>query len=202
MHRPTRVNYRTNQSGDTVTVDVEDEDEDERGFPLFALGRSPSADLEVTVPFTTRLDLRSSNGSIQLQWVHESGAIATSNGKIVLESVKGNFHVRTSNGSVTIRQAEGSFDVQTSNGAISFLGTMAPGGHNRLVTSNGSVTVTLETEPNIAVDAATNNGSISTTLPILTTTTGSKTRLIGTIGGGEADLTIRTSNGSVTITGP
>ena len=198
LRRPSWLTYQTSQSGDTVTIDVEDEG----GFPLFALGRSPGADLEVTVPFATRVDLRNSNGNIEVQGVHESGAITSSNGKIVLQSVTGDFRIRTSNGSVTIRQSEGSFDVETSNGSISFSGSMAPGGHNRLMTSNGSVSVALETEPSVAVDASTSNGSISTTLPILTTTKGSGSRLIGTIGGGEADLTIRTSNGSVTITGP
>ena len=215
IKRPSRVEYQASQDGDTVTVDTEKEG----GFPLFNLARSPGADIVVTAPANTRVELRSSNGRVELHGIQESGTLQTSNGKIVLENAKGDFGVHTSNGSidvtrtdgnltlgtsngkVTITQAKGSFDVDTSNGRILFDGEMTPGGSNRLKTSNGDVRVTLVGEPGVSLDASTSNASVVSRLPVLTTSTGSKTRLVGTIGGGGAKLVIRTSNGSVTIDG-
>jgi hypothetical protein len=93
---------------------------------------------------------------------------------------------------------KGAFDVDTSNGNISFSGEMIPGGDNRMETSNGTVTVELEGTPSVNLDASTNRGEVTSELPIEASTT-KKQRLVGTIGGGEAELHIRATNGSVTI---
>ena len=68
-----------------------------------------------------------------------------------------------------------------------------------MTTSNGGITITLKGTPSVNLDASTSNGSITTKLPILTTSTGDEDHLVGTIGAGDADLFVRTSNGSVTI---
>ena len=49
------------------------------------------------------------------------------------------------------------------------------------------------------LDASTGNGSITTRLPILTTSAGDEDHIVGTIGAGEADLFVKTSNGSVMV---
>ena len=92
----------------------------------------------------------------------------------------------------------GAFSVETSNGGIEFEGELAPGGVSDLRTSNGSISVKLAGQPNVRVDATTSNGTIVSRLPLDTATT-EKHRLRGTIGKGEADLSVRTSNGSVNI---
>jgi DUF4097 and DUF4098 domain-containing protein YvlB len=60
------------------------------------------------------------------------------------------------------------------------------------------VDVELLGTPSIKLDASTNNGDVTSELPITATSTGDD-HLVGTIGDGEADLYIRTSNGDVTI---
>jgi DUF4097 and DUF4098 domain-containing protein YvlB len=75
---------------------------------------------------------------------------------------------------------------------------MTAGGMNQLTTSNGSVEVTLLGEPSVKLDATTSNGAIICKLPIVATESGVK-RLVGVVGGGDADLVIKTSNGSVTV---
>ena len=131
--------------------------------------------------------------------MHRSGTVRTSNGKIVMEDVIGDFDISTSNGAVTIALASGTFDVETSNGRIEFDGELAPGGNNRMSTSNGGVEIKLQGTPSVKLDASTGNGSLTTGLPVLTTSPGDEHHLVGTIGAGNSELFVRTSNGSVNI---
>ena len=64
--------------------------------------------------------------------------------------------------------------------------------------SNGGIEVTLEGVASLELDASTSNGSVTRDLPVLTTSAG-ESHLVGTIGGGDAALLIRTSNGSVRV---
>jgi DUF4097 and DUF4098 domain-containing protein YvlB len=204
-----RVKYEVSQTGDIITIDVKVD----RHWWFWGMG---GADITVTTPAATNIELNTSNGLIELHGISGSGSLETSNGRLVLDDVKGDFEgrtsngrieveamegsvfLRTSNGSVHINASEGEFDIQTSNGSISFNGNMTAGGSNRLVTSNGNVDVKLLGTPSVVLDAETSNGDVSSELPILATVT-KKDRLVGEIGEGEADLYIRTSNGSVNI---
>lgn len=204
-----RIEYEAKQEGDTITIMAR-----RTRRVLFGLGAG--ADLVITVPTRADVNLETSNGSIELHGLEGSGLLRTSNGRIVLEDVVGDFDGDTSNGAITIDTMEGAarihssngrvtvtnmigeVDVDTSNGRISFSGEMPPTGRNRLITSNGDVTVELSGKPSVILDASTSNGDVSSDLPILVTVMKDK-ELTGTIGDGEADLTIRTSNGDVTI---
>ncbi len=75
---------------------------------------------------------------------------------------------------------------------------MTAGGMNQLTTSNGSVEVTLLGKPSVKLDANTSNGEIICKLPIVATES-EVNRLIGVVGGGDAVLIVKTSNGSITV---
>ncbi len=206
-----RIKYEAIKNGDEVIVTAE-----KTGDWWFPAGNT-KADIYVTVPAHTALKLKTNNGQIDVRGTTRGGTLETSNGSIVLDDVKGDFDattsngaveidtidgkasVRTSNGRVTLQQAKGEFNARTSNGTVSFSGEMTPGGSNRLVTSNGSVQVELTGTLSLSIDASTSNGEIRhPDVPILTTT--AKTdHVIGTIGAGEAELYIETSNGDVII---
>ncbi|MFC1935585.1 DUF4097 domain-containing protein [Chloroflexota bacterium] len=190
LKRADKIDYEVSQDGDTVSVKARQKER--------TTGRSPGADIEVVAPSSARVELRTSNGMIELRGMEESGTLETSNGKIVVEDVRGNLDARTSNGSINVTELEGSVDLETSNGAINFDGELTPGGRNEMGTSNGSVNVTLRGKPSIHLDATTSNGTASSKLPITATSTGDN-HLAGTIGDGEAELVIHTSNGSVTV---
>ena len=208
-----RIDYEATLEGDAVTVKAKKKG----GFRLFSFGQGPAADIEVSAPPATMVEVRTSNGSIELRGIQESGSLRTSNGKVVMENVSGDFAIRTSNGSVTltavegnltvessngaivVRDGKGTFDIETSNGRIEFSGELTPGGDNTMRTSNGSVTVSLQGEASVELDASSSNGSVTSKLPILTTGTQDEKHIVGTIGNGDADLLIRTSNGSVTV---
>jgi len=204
-----RIEYEAKQDSDTITVTA-------RRTRRVLFGFGSGTDLVITVPTRVDVDLETSNGRIEVSGTQGAGSLRTSNGRIVLEDVVGDFVGDTSNGSITIDTMEGSarlhtsngrvelrevigeVDVETSNGRITFSGEMIPGGRNRLITSNGNVSVELRGTASVALDASTSNGDVSSELPILVTVMKEK-ELTGTIGDGEADLYIRTSNGDVTI---
>jgi Putative adhesin len=170
IRRPDDVEYSVVQEGDTIRVEAR-----------VSSGCScAGAEITVTLPADANVDLHTSNGGIEVVDIQNSGKLRTSNGRISLENVKGEF------------------EVTTSNGDIGFRGEMTAGGLNRLTTSNGSVEVTLLGEPSVKLDATTSNGEIICKLPIVATERGVK-RLVGVVGGGDAVLVIKTSNGSITV---
>ena len=214
LKSPSRVDYRVGQQGDVVTVDARQKGKSS-WFGLWGLGSG--ADIDVTAPKNTKVELKTSNAGVELRGLDAGGTLDSSNGRIVIDGADGEYHaatsngrielramkgsatLRTSNGSIEMSDVQGEFNAETSNGAIHFDGELSPGGKNRFTTSNGSVKVSLAGTPSLEIDASTSNSKISTTIPSLTRPQEKKNRLVGTIGDGEAELFIRTSNGSVTI---
>ena len=207
-----RIKYEAIQNGDEVIVTAE-----KTGDWWFPAGNT-KADIYVTVPAHTALKLKTSNGKIEVQGTTRGGILETSNGAILLDNVKGDFDattsngaveidtidgkasVKTSNGRVTLQEAKGAFNVKTSNGVVSFSGEMTPGGSNRLVTSNDDIEVELAGTLSLNINASTSNGEVKhPDVAILATKTDTD-HLVGTIGAGEAELYIETSNGDVVIT--
>jgi len=184
LRNPDDLEYDTTQEGDTISVEAKE------------TGDTSGADIEITAPSNTRVELRTSKGKIEVYGMHGSGTMRTSNGKIVMEDVVGDFDISTTS---AVAQASGTFDVEAINGRIEFGGELAPGGNNRMKTINGSVEIKLRGTPSIKLDASTRNGSVTTRFPILTTSPGDERHVVGTIGAGEAELFVRTSNGSITI---
>ena len=214
LKNPSKVDYDVRRDGNTVIVTAT---VSKRGWRS-SFGTSASADIMVTVPVEANVELRTSNSSITVIGLRGSGTFRTSNGPLRIQDVGGRYIGITSNGAITVqgidgtgtfrtsnswvelREARGSFVTKTSNGAIFFAGKLSPEGHNRFETSNGSVIVLLEENPSLSIDASTSNGTVTSRFPILASLT-SDSHLVGTIGEGEADLVIRTTNGSVTIEG-
>ncbi|MDY6907551.1 MAG: DUF4097 family beta strand repeat-containing protein [Chloroflexota bacterium] len=207
LRNPTRVQYQAQQEGDTVRVTAQVTG----GFAM-----SAGCDLVITVPAATDVELTTENGSIEVSGLAATADLATSNGKIVLREVSGTLightsngaievtdldgsaNLKTSNGAITVKDARGSFGLETSNGSISFDGEMTAEGENRLETSNGSVTVKLQGTPSVELDATTANGQVTCALPIVASLS-EEDHLVGTVGAGEAQLVIITTNGSITM---
>ena len=212
IKRASRVIFEAAQEGDTVTIEAKRKS---GGMDLF--GRSPGAEITVTTPAATSVDLTTSNGSIELRGIEGSGPVKTSNGRILLENVKGRHDMRTSNGRVEVNGMEGdgevrntngsikltnvrgAFQASTTNGSIALRGELARGTACRLESSNGSVYVKLAGEPSLRIDARTSNGRVRSELPASNVTSQERNHLVATIGVGDGELFIRTSNGSVLI---
>lgn len=181
-----KADYQVSQDGDSITVD--------------AKTRAGSrADVTVTVPGNTGFELSTGNGNVDAAGVQASGAVNVGNGSIVLDGVKGHVFGNVGNGNITLSDAAGSFNLNVGNGTIGFQGELTPGGDSRFNVGNGSVTVELAGSLSVTLDLEVEqDGKVRSDLPV-TVHEQSEWRLVGTIGDGEAALTVRTGNGNITI---
>ncbi|CAN5778947.1 hypothetical protein BH24CHL8_BH24CHL8_04320 [soil metagenome] len=204
-----RVELSVVQEGSQVTIAVRRNDD------ALSPGNS-GADVELTVPIESSLELRTSNGRIESANVTGSvvarssnGGVTirnatdvdaeTSNGPLTVAESSGRLDLRTSNGELDIVSAEDAIiRAETSNGSLSFSGTLDPGDH-QFQTSNASLSLMLSPDAEFSIDGHTSNASISSGFATLTvgddSLTGTSTE------DGEPDVHIRaeTSNGDLTV---
>ena len=203
LQKPDKIEYDVTQDGDTITVS--------------ATTKSNSrADVTVSVPENCAFILSTGNGRVEVVDLHASGELHSGNGKVALvgvqgnievslgngdislEDVKGSFDVYGGNGNIVLSGASGSFDLYNGNGKIVFQGELIPGSENTFSIGNGPVTVELLGSPSVALDLETEDGEVKSDLPV-TVQEKTKHRLVGTIGEGEASLSVHTGNGDITI---
>ena len=216
LKKPRGIKYRAVQEGDLVTVEAKPDRQSE-GF-LHGLSRQSSgANIEVTVPVTTSVDLATSNGPVELQGTEGGGTVQTKNGRIRVENFKGDLNATTKNAPITVKtfsgsaelsstnsrvsieDAHGRFDARTTNGSIKFQGSIEPGTDNRLATTNGSIKVALDDDPSLKLTAVTVNGRVRCEVPGFVAAVEKRHELKGTVGEGEAELIAKTVNGSIAI---
>lgn len=127
----------------------------------------------------------------------------TSNGSLEATNIRGNTTLNTSNGRITVTSGQGPTELiaRTSNGSIRVSAAPSEGGHYNLRTSNGSVRVGVPEELGINLSAKTSNGSITLGAGQWSFDGGklSKNQVDAKRGGGEFELYITTSNGSITL---
>ena len=199
LRRPERIDYRATQDAGTIRIAAKELKSGKSWWERLRL-RNGSANIAVTAPHNTDVEVRSSNGHIILRNVAGHVELRTSNGPVEAQGADGRYDIYTSNGKITVEEGLGEFNLRTSNGAIRFEGELSQKTENRFRTSNGSIRAVLAGEsPNVRVKAATSNGGINIARDITVSEMPGKNRLEGIIGKGDASLTLTTSNGSITI---
>jgi DUF4097 and DUF4098 domain-containing protein YvlB len=160
--------------------------------------------------------VESSNGAITLKGTQGDVTVETSNGRIEVEGVNGNVKAKTSNGKIEITSVQGSVEARTNNGEIAITkvteirSAETSNGRIRaeiqemrddveLKTSNGAIELYLSPKLNIEIEMKTSNGKISTQGVNITSSESSDTKLNGKIGSGGKQLSVKTSNGSITV---
>lgn len=215
LKNPHRTKYRAVQEGDLVKVEVKDRQAE--GFvPRFSRQHG-GANIEVTVPVATSVDLATSNGPVEVQGTEGGGTVQTKNGRVRVEQFKGDLNATTKNAPIAVKTFQGSaalsnvnsrvsvedahgrFDVRTINGTIKFQGSIEPKSHNRLSTLNSSIKVALDADPSLKLKAATLNGRIRCEVPGFVASLHKRDKLEGTVGEGEAELIAKTMNGSIAV---
>jgi len=170
-----------------------------------------TASAVVEVPPAAALDLRTSNGRVDVTGIGGAIEVHTSNGAVRLAGATAGALVRTSNKEVEIDGA-GTLDVETSNAAILLGGT---GVTVRAVTSNATIGfdgalsdeassmrtsneniyLFLPTGASFSLDASTSNAGITLDgFTIETTDPLGGDTLRGQVGTGGPSITLRTSN--------
>jgi hypothetical protein len=176
-----------------VVVDIKKPDSE--------LSKYIGVSLDIKMQGQNRLDLKTSNGNIEINDIGRDVALHTSNGNIVLNRTSGPITARTSNGSMDCRDAGKNIQAHTSNGNISVVFNENAEGVNQinLETSNGSIHITPPKSFSAKVDASTSNGKITSNKPITVQGDISENDLHGTIGNGQGVCRLHTSNGSIHI---
>lgn len=203
LRNPDSVEYSATQDGDKVTV-IAETDPDGK------------ADITVSVPANCTFSLSTGNGDVTATGLNASGIVSSGNGDAVLEVIQGDIQVHVGNGDITLvdvegsalvtdgngdialQGAKGSFALDNGNGKIDFQGELVAGSENSFSLGNGPVTVELLGTPSVALTLETPNGDVIRDLQI-TVQEMTDELLVGTIGDGEASLSVRTGNGDITI---
>ncbi len=142
-----------------------------------------SVSVRVQVPVGTRLDLRSTNGGINVRGTEAAVTARTTNGSIQLAGVSGPIMARSTNGGIR----------------ASLAGSLRLQDDIELRTTNGSIDLGLPDGISARIEASTTNGGISTDFPI--TVQGRMGRqLSGVLGDGGAEIRATTTNGAVRLT--
>ncbi len=162
------------------------------------LGNS-GARASLRVPAGTILELRTSNGSINVTGSTGDVTAHTSNGKIQIRDSVGRLTLDTSNGQVEVNSSSASVDARTSNGQISFSGKLADGSHV-FRTSNGRIVITLPAGTIFGIDAGTSNGKITSDFAVNRTGGSGDNQLRGATGNNPAvSIQASTSNGAIEL---
>lgn len=143
--------------------------------------------------------LRTSNGTISVEGHTGALQARTSNGPILLSDVNGAVQARTSNGPIRLKGGTLTNNgyLRTSNGAIELRAELETDASYEVITSNGGVTLVLA-DPDVALDMSTSNGRIDLRTDV-TVSSVDRRRVVGRIGDGVANLNVKTSNGSISL---
>jgi hypothetical protein len=158
-------------------------------------------ELEIHMPRRAKINLQSGDGDVSAKGLEGELDFTTGDGRLHLEDVDGSLHLHTSDGSARV---SGRFDVlelRTSDGQVEV--EARSGSQLRepwdVRSSDGSVTLRVPGDLAADVELHTSDGSITTNIPIVVEGSFSRHDLRGKMNGGGNRLSIRTSDGSVTL---
>jgi hypothetical protein len=157
------------------------ETQTDRTDGVFSRTGNVSVRYTVRVPAGTHLDVRTTNGGIELGGVRGPATLSATNGGIRARDVAGPLDARTTNGGLDID-----------------LVTVDDGGV-RLSCTNGGIDVRLPADARASIDARITNGGISTGSLRLETIESSRRRLDATLNGGGPRIEIRGTNGGIAL---
>ena len=122
------------------------------------------------------------------------------NGKIEARKISGRAELATTNGGVQVEEAMGSVSAETTNGRIQVsLAKVADNESMYFETTNGSVVAAFPQNFSATISARTTNGSINCDFPVTVAGRMGRNHLEGKIGDNGGRVTLRTTNGSISI---
>jgi DUF4097 and DUF4098 domain-containing protein YvlB len=142
------------------------------------------------------------NGDVDATGTFGAAELGTTNGSVTADGVKGSLRVETTNGGIKVTRQEGKLAATTTNGSIRLERVSFKDGL-RAETTNGSITLAIESPADINANllAETTNGHISVDFPVTLQNLRQSRRMIeAKIGQGGPEISLHTTNGSITIT--
>jgi DUF4097 and DUF4098 domain-containing protein YvlB len=172
-------------------------------WPKFPSKADVSVEFMVKVPEGVTLDgFETVNGDVDVAGRYARAEVGTTNGSVTIKDAAGEFEADTTNGGIRINGFDGRIEADTTNGNIKLEGLTLKGGLSA-ETTNGSITIVLVSPEtlNADLDASVTNGHITVDFPVtLQSLKGSKKHIEGKIGQGGVEISLHTTNGSITLT--
>ncbi|MCE5250869.1 DUF4097 domain-containing protein [bacterium] len=158
-----------------------------------------SVSYTISVPRAIPLEnIKTTNGSIEINGTTGDATVRSTNGKIVIRDTDGIVDAQTTNGSISITDASGIRRAKTTNGSVEVTASSLSA-DVEIGTTNGSVTFAIPENLNADLDMKTTNGRIKATGIQMTVDEISKTHVSGRLGSGGNSITLKTTNGSITL---
>jgi hypothetical protein len=151
-----------------------------------------------------RGDLNADTGSGDVEITDVEGRFIladTGSGDVTMDRVTGSIEADTGSGDVEIRDlmAGARLVADTGSGDVIMVGDLAQVEEIEIDTGSGSVEISMSAAPGMRLVIETGNGSIDVDLPNLRITRSSKNYFRGESGDGQAEVTISTGSGRVSI---
>ena len=166
------------------------------------LSRNPkvSVNYEIRLPENINLELaKTTNGSIEIDGISGDALIKTTNGEIRVENVNGIIESETTNGKISIRNTRGLKQARTTNGNVDVEISELPNTNVEIRTTNGSIDLCLPDNLDADLELHTNNGRIHTRGFRLLVNEISRNYINGQLGNGGRRMSVRTTNGSISL---
>jgi hypothetical protein len=154
---------------------------------------------------TGNLQVRSGDGSVALDDVHGALRLTSSDGNVVIRGATGTLEARGSDGHMQVDGQFSAVQMHTSDGNLDL--TLAPGSQlnaaSRIESSDGHVVVHVPSTLAADLNVTTSDGRLDCSLPLTMDHYDSRESsghsVHGRLNGGGTPLTIRTSDGNVSI---
>ncbi len=196
------IEVLSTQEGNRVSVDVKFAKGSGRHLGIH-IGRWPSAKLIVSLPASSDVLAKSSDGSIDIERV---------NGTVELRSGDGSIHARDLAGDVTVHTGDGSIELdgkfsalraRTGDGSVKIHAGSGTGasGDWEITTGDGSITLEIPDGFNGELDAHTGDGRVHVEDVTISNVLGDVRRnsIRGRLGSGGRMVRLRTGDGSITV---
>jgi hypothetical protein len=149
------------------------------------------------------VSLRSVQGSVSLTGAKGRLDVSSVNADVEVIGSSGEVTAETVNGDVTLDKVDATSVTATSlNGDVAYNGPIKSTGRYALSTHNGDVTVTVAEGTSASVSVSTFNGEFESAFPVTLTETRKGKRFNFTIGGGSAQVTLESFQGTIELVRP
>jgi DUF4097 and DUF4098 domain-containing protein YvlB len=211
---PGEVTIEESQAGDHVTIEVRLKEH----HSFFNLGRR-SVKVLVRVPAESDLDVRTGDGSVDVEPISGRIAITTGDGSIRAAGLHGEIRLHTGDGSIKATGIDGRLRADTGDGHMDVRGRfealdLRTGDGSiaaevergskvaeawSLSSGDGGITLRIPEDLGAELDAHAGDGSVTVDAPVTVTGTVSESAVRGKLAGGGAPLRLHTGDGSIRL---
>lgn len=214
LREPGDLDWSISQEGNIVTVRCRARVHF-MNWPRYFVSGGPRADISVSLPAETDLDVEAHLDQVTVTGLKGSVAVDSSVAKVSIENCEGvvkvtgktgTIDLRNLSGTVTVKSATGPVDLENVNGAITVQNTTGPikfagspsTGESWFRTRTGSIDLLLRGQLDLTVEAYSRLGTV-TCIPDLGNARRDRGRCTGKMGAGSGKLVAETETGSITI---